>query len=85
MKKYRVEQYELYAQTYEVEAENKIDALKRLFDGQGSIISNGLDFVQVATEYFQPNLFSSDELNAIDTFCTIEDDCVPSIRSIIEI
>ena len=82
MAKFIIEQYELHAQKYEVEAENKVDAIKALFEGQANIVDSSLDYVQVAHDYFQPNLFSYEELNAIDKFSTIEDDCVTSIRSI---
>ena len=83
--KFEIEQYELHAQKYTVHAENKVEAIKALFDGGAEVVPNGLTYVQVAEEYYQPALFNVVELEEIDKFSTTEDDCVPSIRNITEI
>jgi hypothetical protein len=49
--RYRIEQYELHAQTYEVEADSPGKAIEKLFDGCGDAVDNGLEYVEVADKY----------------------------------
>ena len=82
MAKFIIEQYELHSQKYAVEADNKVEAIKALFDGQADVIDNGMSYIAVAHDYSQPGLFTKDELDKIDIFSAIEDNGVTSIRSI---
>lgn len=51
MPRYRIEQYELHGQVYEVDAIDAYEAKKKLFNGEGEAVDNSLDFIEVATEY----------------------------------
>ena len=47
MPTFEIEQYEIHAQKYRVEANNKAEAIKMLFDGEADAVDNGFDYIEV--------------------------------------
>ena len=87
MPKFIIEQYELHSQKHEVEADSVAEAIIKLFDGDGTPVDNGLEYIEVAEDYAQADLFSPDQLEKINENHTVDwdDASVPSIRGIEEI
>lgn len=81
MPAYEIEQYELHAQTYRVEATSEAEAIKKLFDGQAEPVDDALEYVQVADKYGMP---ADEHRNLIAHLRTLDvaagDDVIPSIR-----
>lgn len=48
MPTFEIEQYEVCATTYRVEAASEAEAIAKLFDGGGEVIDNSHDFIEVA-------------------------------------
>ena len=48
---YRIEQYEIHVQGYNVTADSEADAISRLFMGEGDPIDNSLEFVEIADDH----------------------------------
>ena len=48
---YRLEQYEIHCQAYNVTADNEADAISRLLLGEGDPIDNSLEFVEIADDH----------------------------------
>lgn len=80
---YEIEQYELHAMKYRVEADSEAAAIMMLLDGDGVAVDDTLEFIEVASDYGLPVEEFNDlakELLALDV---IVGECViPSIRSI---
>ena len=54
MPTFEIEQYEIHAQKYRVEANSEAEAIKMLFDGDGEAVDNGLDFIEVCEDLGLP-------------------------------
>ena len=83
---YEIEQYELHATKYRVEADSKAQAIARLFGGEADFIDNSLDYIEVADDYGMPadqNQELADQLRSLGV--SIDDDIIPSVRSIEEV
>jgi type III secretion system FlhB-like substrate exporter len=83
MPTYEIEQYELHAMTYRVEADSKAHAIARLLDGEADPSDNSLDYIEVADDYGIPvdeNRELADQLRSLGV--NIDDDIIPSIRNI---
>ncbi len=83
MPKYRVEQYELHATTYEVDADNEAEAIKKVFDGLAIPMDNSLEYIEVAEDFGLPTdeyFELADELRALGV--SVGEAVIPSIRSI---
>jgi len=80
---FRIEQYEIHAQTYQVEADCEAQAIEKLFAGEADAIDDGLEYIEVAEDLGLPvDEFRelANELLALDV--SIGDDVISSIRSI---
>jgi len=51
---YEVEQYEIHAFTYRIEAESEAEAIAKLFDGDAQPTGNGPEYVEVAEDFGLP-------------------------------
>jgi hypothetical protein len=84
---FRIEQYEIHVQAYNVTADSEADAISRLLLGQGDPIDNSLEFVNVADN--QGMLVSENQDLADQLFdrgaINGNDEIIPSIRSIEEV
>jgi len=56
MSKYEVEVYELYTTTYEVEASSLSDAINNFLYGEGSLLDDSTEYIQMAERYAGPDL-----------------------------
>lgn len=83
---YEIEQYELHAMTYRVEADDPADAIVRLLDGEAEAVDNSMDFVEVADDR---GMLVEDHPELADKLRTlgvpVDDRIIPSIRSISEV
>ena len=80
---YEIEQYELHAQTYRIEAESEAEAIKRLLGGEAAAADNALEYIEVADDLGLPvDRYPElvDDLRALEV--TVGQDVIPSIRSI---
>ncbi len=81
---YRIEQYEIHVQGYNVTADSEADAIVKLLMGEGDPIDNSLEFVNVADNQgmsLNENRDLADQLfdrNVING----HDEIIPSIRCI---
>lgn len=82
MPTYEIEQYELHAMKYRVEADNEAAAIVRLLDGLAVPVDNGLDFIEVADDYGLPADDYRDLADALREQGVPVDVVIPSIRSI---
>lgn len=48
---FKVEVYELYTNTFLVEANDKIEAIQKVNSGEGVVEDDSLDYVEVASSY----------------------------------
>ena len=87
MPRYEIEQYELYAQGYLVEAADEADAIALFFRGEGKQIITSIEFAGMANGYGL-NLTECPDL-ASDLMdrgvIKSSDTVIPSIRSIREV
>ena len=83
MPKFEIEQFEVHAFTYRVEAENEADAIVKLLDGEADPTNNGSDYVEIAGDLGLPvddcgEL--ADKLRELGV--PVGEHVIPSIRSI---
>jgi hypothetical protein len=81
---YRIEQYELHCQAYNVTADDEADAIAKLFLGEGDPIDNSLEFVNVADDHGMLVSENQDLADQLFDRGTINgnDEIIPSIRCI---
>lgn len=86
MPTYELEQYELHAMQYRVEATNEAEAIAKLFDGEAEPVCTTMDFVEVAEDFGLPvdeHRDLADQLRELGV--PVGDHVIPSIRSIKEV
>ena len=86
-KTFVVEQYELHAQTYTVEAEDRVDAMRQVLSGEVAADDNGLEYIQVDEELgMSLEQFNEDEVKKIlgNTQVFGGGDYVPTVRNCYE-
>ena len=86
MPKYAIEQYEIHAQTYQVDADSEADAIRKLWAGEASMIDNEQDYIEIANDVGLPvDEFGelADALRAIGE--SVGEDIIPSIRCVKEV
>ena len=82
MPKFKIEQYELHAQGYEVEAANEAEAIKKVFDGEADALDNSLEYVEVAEDYGLPAENYPDLVTKLEQLGEHVDELISSIRSV---
>lgn len=83
---YEIEQYELHAMKFRVEASSKAEAIAKLFGGEGEAVDNSLEYIEVAEDFGLPvegHQELAEELRKSGV--VIGEDVIPSIRSIQEV
>ncbi len=83
---YEIEQYEVYSCKYRVSAENKAEAISKLLNGDGEMVDNSVEYIQVHDEMglsvsHYPELVA--QLEKIGVPC--DGEIIPSIREIEEV
>jgi len=83
MPTFEIEQYEVYVQRHQIEADSEAEAIKKLFDGQAVAVDNSLELVEVCDELGLPVDEYSDLANKLQSLgVTLHADVIPSIRSV---
>jgi type III secretion system FlhB-like substrate exporter len=86
MPRFRIEQYELHAYEYEIEAEDEAHAIQMLFDGAAEPTGNPPEYIETAEDYGLPveqNQELADQLR--DLGIHVGEAVIPSIRSIVRV
>ena len=84
MPKFKVEQFEIHIQGYEVEADSEAQAIAMLFNGEAEPVDGSLEYVEVCEDRGLPadeHRELSDQLRAMGV--TVDDVVIPSIRSVV--
>jgi len=84
---FRVEQYELHVASHTVQAKDKAEAILAVFNGQAPMDEGGLQFVEVAEDFYSPDLqLTTAEIDTLgrNRHPMNEDWGVPSIRSVVK-
>ena len=82
---FKIEQYELFIQRYQVEATNQAEAVAKLFAGEADPVDNSTEYIEVADNYGLPvdqNRDLAEQLPKLGV--SVGDDIIGSIRSIEE-
>lgn len=83
MPMFEIEQYELHAMKYRVEAATEAEAIQRLLDGEAEPVEQSQDYIEVAEDFGLPtdeHRELADELRALGV--AVGDAVIPSVRSI---
>jgi hypothetical protein len=86
MPRYEIEQYELHAMKYRVEAATEAEAIRLLLDGEAEPVEQSQDFIEVAEDFGLP----TDEYRELadqlrDLGVPVGEAVIPSIRSIVKV
>jgi len=79
-----IEQYELHAMKYRVEAASEAEAIAKLFQGEADPVEQSQDFIETADDFGMPadeHRELADELRALGV--PVGEAVIPSIRSIV--
>lgn len=82
MPTYEIEQFELHAMRYRVEADDETTAIVKLLDGEAEPLEQSQDFIEVADDYGLPADEFRDLAKALRDQGVPVDAVIPSIRSI---
>lgn len=82
MPTYEIEQYELHAMKYHIEASNEAEAIVKLLDGEADPVEQSQDFIEVADDYGLPADEYRGLADALRDSGVPVDVVIPSIRSI---
>jgi hypothetical protein len=82
MPTYEIEQYELHAMKYRVEAASEAEAIRKLFDGEAEPVEQSQDFIEVAEDFGMPAEEYRELADALRNLGIPVDAVIPSIRSI---
>jgi len=82
MPTYEIEQYELHAMRYRVEADSEAKAIAKLFAGQAEPVEQSQDMIEVADDYGLPADDHRELADALRNQGVPVDAVIPSIRSI---
>jgi hypothetical protein len=82
MPTFEIEQYELHAMKYRVEAASEAEAIAKLFDGEAEPVEQSQDMIEVADGYGLPAEEYRELAEALRNRGIAVDEVIPSIRSI---
>jgi hypothetical protein len=85
MPMFEIEQYELHAMTFRVEAQDEAHAIARLLDGEAEAVDDGLDFIEVADDFGLPADEHQQLAAELRDLGVPVDEIISSIRSIEEV
>ena len=80
---YEIEQYEVHAQTYRVEADSEADAIVKLLDGEAESVDDTLDYIEIAEDlglHVDEHRRLADQLGHLGV--PVDGHVIPSIRTI---
>ena len=84
MPTFEIEQYELHAMKYRIEATSEVEAIALLFAGEAEPVEQSQDFIEVADDYGLPADEHPELAEALRKQGIPVDAVIPSIRSIEE-
>ena len=80
---YEIEQYELHTTTYQVEANDAVEAIVKLLDCEADPVDNSQEYIEIADER---GLLVADHPELAEKLRTqgvpVDDQIIPSIRSV---
>lgn len=82
---FAVEQYELHASTYHVRARTAGEAVSKVFEGDGDLVDNSLEFIEIAEQYGLPIDVCPElvkELEACEAEHLVGSDAISGLRSV---
>jgi hypothetical protein len=80
---YEIEQYEIHAQMYRVEATSEAEAVKKLFAGGAEPVDDGFELIGVCNDLGLPVQHYPDLANQLRSLgVTVDTAVIPSVRSI---
>jgi hypothetical protein len=82
MPTYEIEQYELHAMRYRVEATSEADAIAKVLSGMALPVDNSQEYVEVATDFGMPAEENRELAEALRGLGIQVDEVIPSIRSV---
>lgn len=82
MPTFEIEQYELHAMKYRVEAADEAEAIAKLFAGEGEAVDDSQDFIEVADNYGLPVEEHPELAEALRKRGITVENVIPSIRNI---
>ena len=82
MPTFEIEQYELHAMKYRVEAADEAEAIAKLFAGEGEAVDDSQDFIEVADDYGLPVEEHPELAEALRKRGITVENVIPSIRNI---
>ena len=83
MPTYQIQQYEIHAMRYRVEAASEAEAIAKLFEGEAEPVEQSQEYIEVAEDFGLPvdkHRELADALRALGV--SVGDTVIPSIRSI---
>ncbi len=85
MPTYEIEQFELHAMKYRVEAASQAEAIAMLFAGEAEPVEQSQDMIEVANDYGLPADEHRELAEALRNLGVSVDAVIPSIRHIEEV
>ena len=85
MPTFEIEQYELHTAKYRIEANSEGEALGKLYEGEGELVEDSMEFIEVADDYGLPADEFPDLVRALAKLGVTTGDVIPSVRSIDEV
>ncbi len=79
---FEIEQFELHAMKYRVEAASEAEAIAKLFNGEAEPVEQSQDYIEVADDYGLPAEENRELADALRDLGIPVDEVIPSIRSI---
>ena len=79
---YEIEQYELHAQKYRIEASSEAEAIAQLFDSKADAVDDSLEYIEVLEEFGIPVEERRDLAEELQDMGITMSYAIPSIRSI---
>jgi hypothetical protein len=86
MPKYEIEQYELHAMKFRVEATSEAEAIAKLLEGEADPVTDSLEFIEIPEEYglsVDENQDIAEELQKLGV--KVGEHVISTIRSIMEV
>lgn len=85
MPTYEIEQYELHAMKYAVEAASEAEAIVKVLNGTAMPVDNSLEYIEVATDFGMPGEEFRELAETLRSLGIQVDEVIPSIRSVEEV
>ena len=86
MPAFEIEQYEIHAQTYRVEADNLADAICKLLDGEADPVDGSLEYIEICEDRGLPadeHRELADQLRSLGV--PVDEHVIPSIRTVVQV